>query len=137
MSPHLPQPAEGTWAAAMGIRFLRADADEAVAELTIEKHHLQAHGIVHGGVYAGLIETVTSLGATLAARRRQPGTAPQLVGLENHTSFLKGASAGHLTARAVPVHVGATTHTWSATIVDEAGTLLATGTVRLLSRASP
>ena len=46
--------------------------------------HHQAYGIVHGGVYAGMIESVASVGAALWARRYDQ----TVVGLENQTSFL-------------------------------------------------
>src|SRR5690242_2292058 len=74
------------WTSAMGIRLIRATADEVIAELEIGPTHLQAYGIVHGGVHSGLIETIASIGAALVA-------APEgrsVVGLENHTSFQIG-----------------------------------------------
>src|SRR5215472_1707221 len=70
------------WNAAMGIRIVRATVDEVTAELDIGAKHLQAYGIVHGGVYAGLIEGVSSIAAALWARQHNQS----VVGLENHTS---------------------------------------------------
>lgn len=55
------------WNSAMGLHFLRATPDEVIAELAIAACHLQAYGIVHGGVYSGIIETVTSVAAALWA----------------------------------------------------------------------
>ena len=37
------------WAAANGLRLIRATRDEVVAEMEIGPHHLQAYGIVHSG----------------------------------------------------------------------------------------
>jgi len=45
----------GGWAAAMRLHFLHASGDEVTAELQVGPEHLQAYGIVHGGVYAGVI----------------------------------------------------------------------------------
>jgi uncharacterized protein (TIGR00369 family) len=112
----------------MGIRFVTATADEVVAELVVERKHQQAFGIVHGGVYSGLIETIASLGATLAARPH--GRA--VVGLENQTSFLRAVREGTLRGRAAPVHVGRTTQVWDAIIRDDQDRIVATGRVRLL-----
>src|SRR6516164_4390429 len=81
---------------AMGIRLVRATAHEVTAELEIDKRHHQAYGIVHGGVYSGLIETVSSVAAALWARRHQQS----VVGVDNNTSFLNAVREGKLTATA-------------------------------------
>ena len=39
----------------IGLRFVAASPDMFVAELTIADQHLQPYGLVHGGVYAGMI----------------------------------------------------------------------------------
>ncbi len=116
------------WNAAMGIHFVHASADKVLAELTIRGHHLQPYGLVHGGVYAGLIETVASVGAALDAMRRQK-TA---VGLENHTSFLHAAREGKLHVAALPLSRGSRTQVWEGTITDDSGRTMATGRVRML-----
>jgi acyl-coenzyme A thioesterase PaaI-like protein len=82
----------GGWAAAMGIHFVKANGDEVVAELEIASQHHQAYGIVHGGVYSGLIETIASVGAALWAQRH----GQTVVGLENQTSFLLAVREGKL-----------------------------------------
>lgn len=116
------------WRAAMGIRFTRASADEVSAELEVGHVHRQPLGMVHGGVYAGLIESVASVGASLHAMR-DGGYA---VGLENHTSFLHAVRAGTLRATGRPLARGKRTHVWRADVVDDTGRVVATGTVRLL-----
>ncbi len=116
------------WNLAMGIRYVRATVDEVIAELDVEHVHHQAYGIVHGGVYCGFIETVSSVGAALWARR----TRHAVVGLENQTSFLKAVREGTLRATARPLMRGRRTQVWEATITDGAGRAVATGRVRLL-----
>jgi 1,4-dihydroxy-2-naphthoyl-CoA hydrolase len=93
------------WNAAMGVRFVRATADEVVVEWEIADQHRQPYGIVHGGVHAGVIETIASVGAAIHARSR--GQA--VVGLENHTSFIRAVRNGKLHAAARPVTRGRTT----------------------------
>ncbi len=119
----------GGWAAAMAIRFLHATADEVTAELEIGAHHQQAYGIVHGGVYSGMIETLASVGAALWARRHQQ----TVVGLENHTSFLHAVREGKLRAVARPLMRGRRTQVWEARITDDKGRTVAEGKVRLLA----
>lgn len=119
------------FAQAMNLRYVTATAEEVIVEWTIAQQHLQPYGIVHGGVHCGVVETVCSIGAGVAARAR--GHQGGVVGLENHTSFIRGVRAGTaLRARAVPVTRGRTTQVWEAKITDTDGKLVAQGTVRLL-----
>ncbi len=117
------------WNKAMGIRFVRASADEVVAEIEIGPVHRQPYGIVHGGVHAGLIETVTSTGAALYALQH----GRSVVGIENHTSFLKAVREGKLVITALPLSRGRSTQVWEAKSTDDAGRLVATGRVRLFA----
>jgi 1,4-dihydroxy-2-naphthoyl-CoA hydrolase len=119
----------GGWNKAMGIHFIHATGDEVVAELEINAQHHQAYGIVHGGVHSGLIETVASVGAALAALPRNQG----VVGVENHTSFLKAVREGKLRATARPLMRGRRTQVWEATITDAAERSVASGRVRFLA----
>ena len=118
----------GGWVKAMGIVVTRADVDEVACEWTVEDKHHQAYGIVHGGVHAGVIETLASIGAALVALPRHQ----RVVGLENNTSFIRAVRGGKLRATAKPVTRGRTTQIWEAWIRDEEGKLVAQGRVRLL-----
>ena len=117
------------WNAAMGIRIVRATVDEVTAELEVGPRHLQAYGIVHGGVYAGMIETVSSIAAALWARQHNQS----VVGLENHTSFLRAVREGKLTVTARPLMRGRRTQVWEAAVNDGTGRLCAQGKVRLIA----
>jgi uncharacterized protein (TIGR00369 family) len=57
----------GSFDRLMGLRLTSADGDRVEAVLPITADLLQAHGIVHGGVYSAAIETCTSVGASLRA----------------------------------------------------------------------
>jgi uncharacterized protein (TIGR00369 family) len=103
--------------------------EEVVAELEISSHHRQPYGIVHGGLYSGLIETVASVGAALGALQR----GQSVVGLENHTSFLNAVREGKLRATARPLTRGRRTQVWEATITSANGRAAASGRVRFLA----
>src|SRR5690349_14652887 len=118
----------GGWNEAMGLRFVRATADEVIAELEVAPIHQQPYGIVHGGVHAGVIETLASTGAALSAGAR----GQTVVGLENATSFIRAVRAGTLRATAKPVTRGRRTQVWETVITDADGQTIATGRVRLL-----
>lgn len=117
----------GGWSRAMGLEFLKMTADEVVVEWTVGDQHKQPFGIVHGGVHCGVVETVCSVGATMHAGPR----GQIVVGVENHTSFIRPVREGRLRATGVPVHKGRRAQLWEATIVDAEERLVATGRVRL------
>ena len=117
------------WPEAMGMDITLATKDEVRAELTIGPQHLQGYGIVHGGVHSGVIETLASIGAFLFAQQRDQ----HVVGLENHTSFIRAVRAGtKLHAVATPITRGRHTQVWEARVLDEEDRIVATGRVRLL-----
>jgi uncharacterized domain 1 len=117
------------WLQAMGVTITHATQDEVRAELTIGAEHLQGYGIVHGGVHCGLIESLASIGAALAALPRNQS----VVGLENNTSFVRAVRAGaKLHAVSTPVTRGRRTQVWEARVLDDQDRLVATGRVRLL-----
>lgn len=113
---------------ALGLRFVRVTADEVVAEVPVGPHLLQPYGLVHGGVHAAIVETLSSVGAAIHALPSGKTT----VGLENSTSFLRATRGGTLTGRARPVHRGQRTEAWEVEIRDDAGELVAIGRVRMM-----
>jgi uncharacterized protein (TIGR00369 family) len=116
------------WVKTMGIVITRATTDEVSCELEVGEQHLQGYGIVHGGLHAGVIETIASIGAHLVATSR----GQRAVGIENHTSFIRAVRSGRLTGLAKPVTRGRTSQVWEAWIRDAEDRLVARGTVRLL-----
>ena len=114
----------------MGLTYTKATLDEVDAEIALGEVHVQQYGLVHGGVYAGMIETTCSAGAAMNAMARgQQGS----VGLENTTTFVRAIRDGVIRAKARPIARGRRTQVWSAEIRDTHGRLLATGRVRLLN----
>lgn len=111
----------------LGLRIIELDAEHVLAELEVTDIHHQVHGIVHGGVYCGIVETMCSVGALAVAMPR----GQTVMGVENHTSFLRAVRSGKLRAVATPVSAGRTMQLWEANIRDDAERLVATGRVRL------
>lgn len=118
----------GAFDRAIGLVFTRITADVVEAEVPVTAALLQPYGLVHGGVYAAIVETLASTGAALAAMSRGQAT----VGLENATSFLRGTRDGTLHARGTPLHRGSRTQVWVVDIRDEEGREVASGRVRML-----
>ncbi len=118
----------GGWDETLGVRLITATRDEVVAEYVVDARHRQPYGIVHGGMHCGAIETVCSTGAGLDALAR----GQSVVGLENHTSFIRAVRAGRVRITAKPVTRGRRTQVWEATARDDEGRIVAAGRVRLL-----
>lgn len=117
------------WAGAMDLEYVTLAQEEVVVEWIVGPQHLQPHGIVHGGVFCGAVETVCSVGASLHAAPR----GQVVVGVENHTSFIRATRAGaRLRCVGKPLQTGRRAHLWEASIHDDEGRLVATGRVRLL-----
>ena len=112
----------------LGLDFIKAAPDEYVAEIKIDGRHLQPYGIVHGGVYSGMIETLCSVGAALSVYSE----GKSAVGLENSTSFLRAVRSGVLRCTARPILKGKRSHVWEAQVTDDRERLIATGRVRLI-----
>lgn len=118
------------WFGAMGMRLVGATAERVEIRWTVGPEHLQPFGLVHGGVYCGAVETVCSIGANLAA-----GAGAEVVGVDNHTSFLRPVERGELRAVGKAVHVGRTLQLWEADVIDEAGRRVASGRLRVFCRS--
>jgi uncharacterized protein (TIGR00369 family) len=116
------------WTSQMDMHFVSIAESEVVAELTVSEKHYQPMGIVHGGVYCSMVETVCSVGAHLHASKH----GLMVVGVDNQTSFLKATRTGTLRASARPLVVGRRTQLWEANIHDGNGKLVSTGRVRLV-----
>lgn len=118
-----------TFVAHTGIELTSASADLAEGRLPINENHHQPYGVVHGGVYCTMIETLASTGAAIWAMEQGMAGA---VGISNKTDFIRATSAGLLVGRAVPIHRGRSQQLWQVDVTREAdGKLAAHGEVRL------
>ena len=92
-----------------------------------ERHH-QPWGIVHGGLYTAVIETVATTGAFEAVKDR----GQHAVGVSNATDFLRPHRVGRLNVVAVPVQTGRTQQLWQVEVSRQTDDkLVARGQVRL------
>lgn len=79
----------------------------------------QPAGLVHGGVYASIAESLASMATHIAVA--DDGYAA--MGLSNQTSFLRPITAGTIHAEAIRRHRGRTTWVWEVEMSDDAGRL--------------
>ena len=116
---------------ALGLRLDEIGPDRVVMSWTVGEQHLQPYGIVHGGVYCSVVESSASLGAA-----RWLGDRGKVVGVANHTNFLRAAREGVLTATATPIHRGRSQQLWLVEITDDQERTVARGEVRLQNLTS-
>ena len=98
----------------IGTEWVDFDPDGARARIAVEDHHKQPYGIVHGGVYATLAESVTSA-ATYEAIKDDGMVA---MAQSNHATFLRPITEGTITAVARARQRGRTTWVWDVDILD-------------------
>ena len=79
------------------------------SKLKIEDHHKQPMGLVHGGIYATLSETICSYGANYL-------DGGVYVGVNNNTDFLTSVETGEIICIAEPIKVGRSYQLWESKI---------------------
>jgi uncharacterized protein (TIGR00369 family) len=110
-------PVEQTLDGLIGLRVGDFGEDWAEASLEVADRVRQPMGLVHGGVYAAIAESLTSMATARAVVPK--GFAAQ--GLSNTTNFLRPCFAGTVHARAERLHKGRTTWVWDVRITDDEG----------------
>jgi 1,4-dihydroxy-2-naphthoyl-CoA hydrolase len=102
--------------------------DRITAHLDCDERHHQPYGIVHGGVWCAVVESLASLGAAL----RTVAAGGVVVGVSNSTDFLRPHRTGRVDAVAEPIHVGRTQQLWQVVLTRaDDGKVVARGQVRL------
>ena len=99
----------------IGVEHLEDPDGEARARLAVTDGLRQPYGIVHGGVYVSLAETITSRATWLAVRDE----GMVAMGQSNQTTFLRAVSEGHVHAHAIARHRGRTTWVWDVDLTDD------------------
>ncbi|MEO6792923.1 MAG: PaaI family thioesterase [Mycobacterium sp.] len=122
--PYFASPFDGE----IGLVYTDISPDGATASLELQPKLQQPTGIVHGGVYCSIVESVASVSAHTWLGRNGGGN---VVGVNNNTDFLRAVSSGTVFAAATPIHRGRRQQLWLVTITDADQRVLARGQVRL------
>jgi 1,4-dihydroxy-2-naphthoyl-CoA hydrolase len=116
-----------------GLEFLELSDAEVRAQVVVREEIKQPMGLVHGGVYASLAESIASL-ATAAAVIAEGNMA---TGMSNNTSFLRPITEGVVHALATRLHRGRTTWVWDVRFSDDAGRTCAVTRMTIAVRPLP
>ncbi len=112
----------------LGLIFDEVTPDGIKAHLQVTPELQQPMGIVHGGVYCSVIESIASTSAYVWLAEHGGG---DVVGVNNNTDFLRAISSGTVYAASEPIHRGRRQQLWLVTITDERDRTVARGQVRL------
>jgi uncharacterized protein (TIGR00369 family) len=97
----------------------------------------QPMGIVHGGIYCAIAETLASMGAArevgIAGPRDTP-PATVVMGQQNNTTFIRPVTGGHVRGVAKCRHKGRTTQVWQIEMFDADERLCAVAQVTMAVR---
>ena len=102
-----------------GLELIELSDEFVRARVEIQDRHRQPFGLVHGGLYATIGESMAVAGTTrgIAADGRVA------TGLSTQTSFLRPVTGDRIEATARPRHRGRSTWVWEVEISDELGRL--------------
>jgi 1,4-dihydroxy-2-naphthoyl-CoA hydrolase len=105
----------GALAEKMGIEFLEFSIERAVARMPVEGN-TQPAGLLHGGAYVVLGESLGSMAASLHA-----GETKLAVGIEINATHTGAATSGFVIGVCTPIHLGRTLTTHEIVVTDERG----------------
>jgi 1,4-dihydroxy-2-naphthoyl-CoA hydrolase len=111
----------------LGLNFEEMGPDRVVAFFETGDDLHQPWGLVHGGVFTAVIETVATTGAYQAVKDR----GQLAVGVNNVTDFLRPHQQGQLRVVAEPLQQGKSQQLWQVIVEREDGKTVARGQVRL------
>lgn len=119
MALELPYAAESGFEALLGLEFTELTEDIAAGRVKVRDELKQAAGLVHGGVYASMAESLASVPTAIAVMPE----GKVAMGLSNQTSFVRPITEGTIHATARIRHRGRTTWIWEVEIEDDDGRL--------------
>jgi uncharacterized protein (TIGR00369 family) len=129
----LPYRPDTGFDAVYGLEVTALDEHSVTGRVTVRDDLKQLAGLVHGGVYASISESLASLGTAVAVLPE----GRMAMGLANQTSFLRPITKGTIHAVATVKHRGRTTWVWEVEITDDAGRLCVLTRMTVVVREGP
>ena len=119
--PQLPHRLTEGFDGLVGLEVVEVQDGLVRARVAVREELKQPMGLVHGGVYSSIAESITSM-ATWIGVQADGRTA---MGLSNHTSFMRPVLDGTVHAEARCRHRGRSTWVWEVDFTDDQGRLCA------------
>jgi uncharacterized protein (TIGR00369 family) len=106
----------------LGVRGVRADAEEVLLTMEWRPELCTIGGLLHGGAVMALADSAGAVAAFLNLPEGAAGTST----ISSSTSFLRGVKEGAVvTARSTVLHRGSTTIAVETSVTDDEGRLVA------------
>ncbi|MCH6229546.1 hotdog fold thioesterase [Microbacterium sp. CFH 31415] len=105
----------GALAEKMGVEFTEFSVERCVATMPVEGN-TQPVGLLHGGAYVVLGESLGSMAANLHA-----GPGRLAVGVDINATHTRSATSGVVTGVCTPVHLGRTVTVHEVVVTDDQG----------------
>ena len=121
MNDGLPFLATEGFDALVGLTITELGDGLACGDVPVRDDLKQPYGLVHGGVFAAIAESLASLATAVAVA----ADGRQAMGQANQTSFLRPITAGTIHGTARARHRGRTSWVWDVEVTDDEGRLCA------------
>lgn len=105
----------GALAEKMGIEFTEFSIERSVATMPVEGN-TQPVGLLHGGAYVVLGESLGSMASNLAA-----GPGKLAVGVDINATHTRSATSGIVTGVCTPIHLGRSVMVHEIVVTDDQG----------------
>jgi 1,4-dihydroxy-2-naphthoyl-CoA hydrolase len=99
-----------------GLVITSLSEDQVTGTVAVRDELKQPAGLVHGGVYAAIAESLASIATGIAVA----GAGRLAMGLSNQTSFLRPITEGTIHAVGMRKHRGRSTWVWEVEMSDDA-----------------
>ena len=121
----------GALAEKMGMEFVEFAVDRCVATMPVEGN-TQPVGLMHGGAYVVLAESLGSMAANLYA-----GPGRLAVGVDINATHTRSATSGLVTGVCTPIHLGRSMTVHEIAVVDDQGRRLSTVRITNMIKSLP
>jgi uncharacterized protein (TIGR00369 family) len=121
MEAKLPYRHEHGFDGLYGLEVTEVSEELVCGRAAVRDELRQQTGLVHGGVYAAMAESLGSMATALAVMP----LGKVAMGLSNQTSFLRPITEGTIHARGVRRHGGRTVWVWDVEMTDDQARLCA------------
>jgi 1,4-dihydroxy-2-naphthoyl-CoA hydrolase len=119
--------------ALLGTEWIDDDPDCARARVPVRDELRQPVGLLHGGVFSTVVESVCSRATALAVL----GDGMAAMGQSISVSFIRPITAGHAEVKARARHRGRTTWVWDAEVLDAEDRVCALAQMTIAVRPLP
>lgn len=99
----------------LGIEFIEVGDDFLKARMPVDNRTKQPEGLLHGGAYVVLAESLGSAASVLCVDAEKYF----VVGLEINANHLRSVRDGYVTGITKPIHLGRSTQVWEIRIYDD------------------